>query len=357
METKNREKILLMATGAFAVLYLLNLLVISPLIDSWHSRSDEIVKLKKQIADGAVLVQRGPVIQDRWDAMRGNALSNNPTAAERQMFTAFDHWVSAGGVAEGSFRPQIQEGDSNFTTVDCRSDVTGSLDSVRDFLKAMSRDPLADKVESFELTSKDDDGRQLTLGLSMSGLILTDSDPSSVPPVAGPQTPAPSQETNSPLNADSDPFRIISRNTIFDQSRIDRGNRERPATRQVKVETITARGSVIDPKQGSEFFDGSGVRSAKFYDVGSTVGDFTVAKVTIKTVTLTNSSSNTFVLPTDGSASLRRDDEGPWHLSGSLASIPTAETTTLAIPSAEPAAGSIKDSVLERLMKRRMEEK
>jgi hypothetical protein len=66
--------------------------------------------------------------------------------------------------------------------VDCRSDVSGNLQTVTDFLKAMSKDPLANKVESFELTSKDDNGRQLTLGLSLSGLILTDSDPSSFAP-------------------------------------------------------------------------------------------------------------------------------------------------------------------------------
>ena len=46
METKKREKILLAATGAVAVLWLLNLLVVSPLIDSWRNRAREIVRLK-----------------------------------------------------------------------------------------------------------------------------------------------------------------------------------------------------------------------------------------------------------------------------------------------------------------------
>jgi hypothetical protein len=42
MESKNREKLLLIGVAACIALWLLNLLVISPLIDGWHGRSDEI---------------------------------------------------------------------------------------------------------------------------------------------------------------------------------------------------------------------------------------------------------------------------------------------------------------------------
>jgi hypothetical protein len=40
------------------------------------------------------------------------------------------------------------------------------------FLYNMEKDPLGVKIESFELTSRDDNGRQLTLGLDLSGLVL-----------------------------------------------------------------------------------------------------------------------------------------------------------------------------------------
>jgi Tfp pilus assembly protein PilO len=177
METKNREKLLLIATGACAVLYLLNLLVISPLIGAWNRRSDEITQLRKEIADGTRLEQRGSWIQSRWDSMRTNALESNPTTAERQMFTAFDRWVSASGVTENSFRPQLQESDTNYSTIDCRADVSGSYENIVGFLKAMDKDPLGVKVSSFELTKRDDNARQLTLGLTLSGLVLNESTP------------------------------------------------------------------------------------------------------------------------------------------------------------------------------------
>jgi hypothetical protein len=84
------------------------------LIDSWHSRSDEIAKLKKKSPRAQMLVRREAAIRDRWDNMRANALPNNPTVAERQFSPPSTTGSRTGGVTEGSFRPQVQEGDTNF---------------------------------------------------------------------------------------------------------------------------------------------------------------------------------------------------------------------------------------------------
>jgi hypothetical protein len=172
METKNREKMLAIGAGVALTLLLLNYLVISPLIDGWQSRTKAIKELKDRIANGAMLIRRQDTVEGRWDYMRTNALDSNPTAAERQLFTEFDHWVKQSGATEGSFRPQLQETDDNYSTVDCRADVSGDLQTLLHFFYNMEKDPLGVKIESFELTSRDDNGRQLTLGLDLSGLVL-----------------------------------------------------------------------------------------------------------------------------------------------------------------------------------------
>ncbi|HUD84431.1 MAG TPA: hypothetical protein VMQ67_13050, partial [Candidatus Saccharimonadales bacterium] len=91
---------------------------------------------------------------------------------EKQLFKAFDHWVSQSGSTECSFRPQIQETDDNYSTIDCRAEVSGDMQTLLHFLYNMEKDPLGVKIEAFELTSRDDNGRQLTLGLDLSGLVL-----------------------------------------------------------------------------------------------------------------------------------------------------------------------------------------
>jgi hypothetical protein len=356
METKNREKLLLIATGAAIGLWLLNLLVIAPLTDSWHSRSNEIDKLKTEIADGNRLIQRKSTIHERWDFMRANALNSNPTVAERQLFTAFDRWVKSGGVTQGSFRPQLQDTDSNYMTVDCRSDVTGGPNNVRDFLKAMSKDPLADKLDSFVLTAKDDNGKQLTLDLNLSGLVLTDSVPS-LPPGMADATP-PARDTNSTANAELnplDPFQFITRNNIFDQSRFPQSENVRVASRNPKVEAVTYCGAGLDDKVGSAVFDGNGVRTGHDYEVGESILDLKITKITFTDVTMTNAGGNTFHLPVG--TSLRREDNGPWRLSAYVAVMPALETVSTTSDSSASSSGSKLDEIIARLKKRHDEAK
>jgi hypothetical protein len=352
METKNREKLLLMATGACIALWLLNLLVLSPLMDSWHRRSDEIDKLKRDIADGARLIQRQSTIRARWDFMRANALNSNPTVAERQLFTAFDRWVHSGGVTQGSFRPQVQDTDTNFLTVDCRSDVSGSPSNVRDFLRAMSRDPLADKLGSFVLTAKDDNGQQLTLDLNLSGLVLTDSVASL--PTAIPDSMPPVRDTNSATNTELDPFQLITRNNIFNQSRRPGDFSDSSRVPPRSVDLITYCGTGFADGLGSAIFEGSGVRTSYVYKVGESINDLRIADITFTNVTLTNASSNTFDVAVG--ASLRREDNGPWRLSADLAATSAPDTNSTASASSASGSGSKMDAVLERLKKQREQE-
>ena len=177
METKNREKVLAIVAAAAAGLWLLNLIVITPLTQSWHNRSDHIRDLQKKISEGAMLIRRQATVRDRWDYMRTNALASTATLAEGQMFTAFDRWVNQSAVTEGSFRPQLHETDDNYSTIECRADVTGTPEAVTQFLFDMEKDPIGVKLESCELTSRDDNGRQLALALDMSGLILPTPNP------------------------------------------------------------------------------------------------------------------------------------------------------------------------------------
>jgi Tfp pilus assembly protein PilO len=177
MEIKNREKLLLIATGGCLVLLILNWLVISPLTASWHHRSERIAALRKSLGDGAVLLRRAASIRERWEHMSANALSSTPTAAERQLFDAFDRWVRASGVTEGSFKPQLKTTDDNYSVMECRADVTGNLQTIGKFLDKLEADPLGIRLQSLELTARDDNGQQLSLGLELNGLLLPASNP------------------------------------------------------------------------------------------------------------------------------------------------------------------------------------
>jgi Tfp pilus assembly protein PilO len=177
MDIKNREKMLLIATGGCLVLMILNWLVISPLTASWHHRSERIAALRKSLGDGAMLLRREASIRERWEHMSTNALSSTPTVAERQLFDAFDRWVRASGVTEGSFKPQFKPTDDNYSVMECNAEVTGAYGSIIRFLYNLEKDPMGLQLQGVDLTARDDAGQQISLGLQLSGLLLPPPNP------------------------------------------------------------------------------------------------------------------------------------------------------------------------------------
>jgi hypothetical protein len=217
----------------------------------------------------------------------------------------------------------------------------------------MSRDPLADKLDSFVLTAKDDNGKQLTLDLNLSGLVLTDSVPSLPPATAESMTPV--RDTNSASNAELDPFQLIGRNNIFDQSRVfHNGNASLSPAGPRVVDLITYCGTGLDDGLGQAIFEGSGVRSSHTYKVGESINDLKIAKIAFNTVTLTNASSNTFDVAVG--ASLRREDNGPWRPSADIAATPAPDTISTSSVSSTSAPGADNSSIIEMMKKRREQE-
>jgi Tfp pilus assembly protein PilO len=173
MEIKNRQKVLLIAAVACVVALVGNSLVLDPLLKSWQSRSARIADLKKQVAEGEILMDHEQAIRRRWENMRTNTLPANTSQAGTEFFNTFDRCARNSGVTVVSFTPQWKQNqDDDYTTYECRADITGNIDTLSRFIYELEKEPLALKVESMEITSHDDKGQQLSLGLQISGLLL-----------------------------------------------------------------------------------------------------------------------------------------------------------------------------------------
>jgi hypothetical protein len=92
---------------------------------------------------------------------------------------AFDRWSQASRVTINSIKPQWKRGaNEDYSLLECRVDAAGDLGTLTKFLYDVENSDMALRIESIELTSRDNDGRQLALGLSVSGLRLTPLDES-----------------------------------------------------------------------------------------------------------------------------------------------------------------------------------
>lgn len=172
MSSARRQSML--AVGAIAVvgLFAADKLVLSPLGETWTQRSDEIASLRKFISNGELLIQREQETQRRWNEMRKNTLPTNVSHAEQELLKSLYKWSDEAGVGI-SLNPQWKRGASeDYSTLECRVDAAGSLSALTKFIHEVELSPIALRVESLELTSRDNEGNQIALTLIVSGLRL-----------------------------------------------------------------------------------------------------------------------------------------------------------------------------------------
>jgi len=160
------------AIGAVA-LFAGDRLLITPLTGLWKSHASRIAELRGNIAQGTSLLTREQSIRDRWDGIRKSALPTDASAAESKVLTAVERWTKDSGITFTSIKPQWKQNADDYTTLECRVDATGDMESIARFIFELERDPLALRVEDLEISSRDDNGQQLSMGVRFTALVLT----------------------------------------------------------------------------------------------------------------------------------------------------------------------------------------
>jgi Tfp pilus assembly protein PilO len=172
MNLNKRQQLLALLAIVAVGLFIADKLVFTPLTNRWKARAERIATLQEQVRDGGEILKRAAALREQWALMRTNALPGSKAEAESQMLKAFERWSRAGGVSVSSIRPQWKEAEDDYKTLECRADVGGSLAAISRFLYQIERDLMGVKVDSMELTARDNEGAQLALVIQVSGLLL-----------------------------------------------------------------------------------------------------------------------------------------------------------------------------------------
>jgi hypothetical protein len=172
MQIKNRQQLLIVAAVIGVALFAGDKLLFTPLVHAWDARATKIRKLRNDVARGKMLALREVGIRNHWADMQRRALTNNPSAAEQQVFRAIDSWAQDTGVVINAITPQWKHDSDDYTTYQCRVDAAGDINRLSRFMYRVEREPLALKLEAIELSARDKEGQQLSLGLQLSGLVL-----------------------------------------------------------------------------------------------------------------------------------------------------------------------------------------
>ena len=176
MKIQNRQQWLAVVAIGIVAYFAVDKLLFTPLWKSWNERQTQVADLRKKISQGALLLQREQSTLRRWEDMSKNTLPNDLSVAEQRLLLAFDFWARESRISVTSIAPQKKEAD-DYTSLECRVDAFGSLATVTRFLYNIEKDPMGLKMESVEISSRDNEGQQISLGLQLSGLILNPQTP------------------------------------------------------------------------------------------------------------------------------------------------------------------------------------
>ncbi len=173
MKIKNRQQVLVVMTLAVVALFVGDRVAFEPLIQWWKTRQALVLKLRHEVSNGRMLIQREAAIRNRWSQMRTNTLPTDTSVAEQQVLKAFDNWSQDSGASINSIAPQWKNDSPDYTTLDCRVEAKGDLGSLSRLIYDVEKGPMPLRLESLALNTSDDNGQQFTLDLQVSGLVLT----------------------------------------------------------------------------------------------------------------------------------------------------------------------------------------
>ena len=172
MKIENRQQALaILAITAVAILAG-DRFIVSPLVHAWKARAERTAELRTRIQEGELLLDRESVLQQRWARMKTNTLPEDPSVAQDIVSKAFYRWCDESRVTLTGLTPYLREPDEDYSTMEYRATVSGTLPALTRFLHEIEKDPLALRVESVKIESRDDNGQQIAVSLQLSGLLL-----------------------------------------------------------------------------------------------------------------------------------------------------------------------------------------
>ncbi len=172
MGANQRERLLVIATVVCIVAFAGDRFVAGPMLESWDARAERIHSLERSLANGKQLLAREDALAARWKQIQDRTLSADGAEAELEVLAAANQWAKESRVALTSLKPRLIEAEDEHQLLEVRAAAQGSIESVGRFLYALERDARALKLEEVLISAKDGTGRNLSLTVRFTGLIV-----------------------------------------------------------------------------------------------------------------------------------------------------------------------------------------
>jgi hypothetical protein len=165
-----REKAIIAATIAAVCLLVLDLYVLTPLLNERAAVKDNEARLVAELEQAASLFKRRQLLGPRWQGMLAGGMKPDPAEAESQLLRSLRDWSAETGVRLSSLRPERSAEKLELPEIIVHAAGTGRMSAVSRLLWRIETARIPVKVKMLQLGSRKDGTDDLSLHLKLSTL-------------------------------------------------------------------------------------------------------------------------------------------------------------------------------------------
>ncbi len=169
MNLQRRETLMALVAIICFVSFVGDRLILTPAIEGWKTRAEEIEKLESDIEKGKLLLEQKDRLARRWKEMIPLAFTENSAEAESKLLALVDQCGKNSGLQLKDLKPRVRKDSKKGDRMELTALGEGGMEQIAGFLYELETASQALALEGFEITSNDDRGSQLTLNVRISG--------------------------------------------------------------------------------------------------------------------------------------------------------------------------------------------
>jgi len=175
MVLSTRERLILIATMLIIMIFALDRFILTPALNARGEILNQKQELIREMEKASELFQQKSTVSPKWEEMINGGLNSDVSSIESIVLNALRTWAQNYGLTLSSIKPEREKGQGGIMqeilfNVAC----SGNMSSVGQFLWQIENTTLPLRITEFQLGSREEDGKEMSLQVKLSALYLVE---------------------------------------------------------------------------------------------------------------------------------------------------------------------------------------
>jgi hypothetical protein len=175
MVLSKRERLILVATIAVLMIFALDRFLLTPALDARGEIINQKRDLIREMEKASELFKQKSAVSPKWEEMINGGMNADVSSTESIVLNALRTWAQNYGLTLSSIKPEREKGQGGIMqeilfNVAC----SGNMSSVGQFLWQIENTTLPLRITEFQLGSREEDGKEMSLQMKLSALYLAE---------------------------------------------------------------------------------------------------------------------------------------------------------------------------------------